>query len=208
MKTKIYTILFFALALSSALIFNSCTKNSPTCIKHTYTIEVSQDDESKINYTGTDTLIFVSNTNDTAKCIGNGKIVLQDCQNAGGSPDCPSFTNTNCYNSHVWNFINSSNLLSITERLFCPGENTSSSVAYNFSITINSIYTFYTFATCISDPTCSNFLPSVVFNGKQYNNVTFLYRDFTNNTSKIYLSQSQGIIRIELNNQQQVWTLK
>ena len=33
---------------------------------------LSADAKSKIPYTGTDTLVFVSNTGDTARCIGQG----------------------------------------------------------------------------------------------------------------------------------------
>ena len=48
---------------------------------------LSADAKSKIPYTGTDTLVFVSNTGDTARCIGQGtQVTYESVLSAGPCP--------------------------------------------------------------------------------------------------------------------------
>jgi hypothetical protein len=89
MKTKIYTILFFALTLTSAIILNGCRKNdSSGCTQNTTTYNISSSDKSKIPYTGSDTLTFVrTTTGDTFTFYGKGW--QSGINTAYTAEDCP-----------------------------------------------------------------------------------------------------------------------
>jgi hypothetical protein len=65
--TKLISILFLI------MLIQSCTKDSEPCGGNETYNYLSTEDKAKVPYTGTDTLVFVSNTNDTAVCIGQGK---------------------------------------------------------------------------------------------------------------------------------------
>lgn len=87
MKANLFNFLFLTsiTLLASCGDESSCGDNVPTY----ETYNLSADEKSKVPYTGTDTLIFVSNTNDTAILIGQGKKVYYEEQLIdAGPPDC------------------------------------------------------------------------------------------------------------------------
>ncbi|MFZ4798984.1 MAG: hypothetical protein ACOYMA_15895 [Bacteroidia bacterium] len=62
------------LSIFLLVIFNqSCSKDKGSCGGNKTNYYLSDVDKAKVPYTGTDTLVFVSNINDTAICIGQGK---------------------------------------------------------------------------------------------------------------------------------------
>jgi hypothetical protein len=82
MKTK------FLIILSLLAIITSCTKDPGPCGGQKTYYYLSEEDKAKVPYTGTDTLVFVSNTNDTAVCIGQGKKQFFTIDYDSGNPDC------------------------------------------------------------------------------------------------------------------------
>ena len=94
MKTKIFSVFFFALTFSCALYFTSCKRSNPCdgvdLSTVTTTYNVSDANKAKIPYTGTDTLVFLSDAGDTATLYGQGKKQSYTSSSiAGGSADCP-----------------------------------------------------------------------------------------------------------------------
>lgn len=74
MKTKTYSILFFA--VSYILLFNACKRDAPCpsatpSIEHKYYLQDSS--KKKIPYTGFDTLVFISDSGEIATLYGHGK---------------------------------------------------------------------------------------------------------------------------------------
>lgn len=203
MKTN-FTILLPVLLLS-ILLFNGCSKMESSCDKRTETITLNSDDKSKVPYLGNDTLIFTSNNNDTVKCIGSGKIAGQDCEDGGGNPDCPAFTKTLCYENNTISYRDTFRQMNISLGLY--KEYYYLEKCYDFLVIKMANREYYFSIGQVSSPTAWNFIPSIIFNNKQYSDVSYAYRQLTDTSSKIFYSAKQGIIRIELNNKQQTWTL-
>lgn len=77
--------------------------------KKTY-YNLSDVDKAKVPYTGNDTLVFVSNTNDTAICIGQGKeqIYTEVCfTSVECEPNCDYF------DGYKYSFFDKNNLLNL-----------------------------------------------------------------------------------------------
>jgi len=100
MKTRFYFILIFAIGISILILINRCTKYDP-CEGHpsqTYNYYVSDSNKSKIPYTGTDTLVFVSDSGDITTLYGTGKQTLIKTFSE------QSTLNPDCGNVSYWNF--------------------------------------------------------------------------------------------------------
>jgi hypothetical protein len=80
----------YLLSLLIILSFTACKKDSSNgcggTIKNYYYL--SEADKAKVPYTGIDTLVFVSKTNDTAICIGQGKTTYYNVFQDPTNPDC------------------------------------------------------------------------------------------------------------------------
>ena len=89
---KIKYILLTSSAIFSLLLLQNCGPGE--CEPHTPThtkYSISAADKSKIPFTGTDTLVYISTDGDTAILYGQGKKVFIDAvqKNSGGDPGCP-----------------------------------------------------------------------------------------------------------------------
>jgi hypothetical protein len=104
---------FLALLVISS--FTTCKKDSSNgcggSIKSYYYLSVT--DKAKVPYTGTDTLVFISNTNDTAVCIGQGKKQFYEILSTPKvNGDCdPDF---DYYEAYYYKFIDKNNMLNIS----------------------------------------------------------------------------------------------
>ncbi len=78
--------------LTSLLLFvmlsQSCSKTDPCPKGQENYYNLTDEEKSKIPYTGTDTLVFISDKGDTATLIGQGKSQSYKRTTSGGSPDC------------------------------------------------------------------------------------------------------------------------
>ncbi len=89
------TIKLLSILVITALV-QSCTKETncgdSSDIVNNYNI--SADDKSKIPFKGNDTLVYISDTGDTAALIGTGKKVYIDQvrKDISGNADCPKYT--------------------------------------------------------------------------------------------------------------------
>jgi hypothetical protein len=109
--TKLISILFLI------MLMQSCTKDNEPCGGNETYNYLSTEDKAKVPYTGTDTLVFVSNTNDTAVCIGQGKkrfytvkylsVRAGECQN-----------DAYYYEAYNYKFKDNKNLLDISLNIF------------------------------------------------------------------------------------------
>ena len=108
---KLPTYLFVLLIIAS---FTTCKRDSsgPCGGRKSY-YNLSDIDEAKVPYTGTDTLVFVSNSNDTAICIGQGKKQFYEILSTPvANGDCdPDF---DYYEAYFYKFIDKNNLLNIS----------------------------------------------------------------------------------------------
>ncbi len=84
MKLSTYLLLFFFISIIS------CRKDSSSGScggRNTYNY-LNEADKTKVPYNGFDSLVFVSNKNDTAICIGKGKEVYFNNYKINSNPDC------------------------------------------------------------------------------------------------------------------------
>ena len=103
MKTKLLYISIFSLLF----ILQACKPNNP-CegidpSDKVYTYNIPDSNKAKIPYTGTETLVFISNTGDTATLVGQGKdeyyVNIKNLRNGGG--DCPLYSIRNYDNINL-----------------------------------------------------------------------------------------------------------
>jgi hypothetical protein len=115
MKIQLYKTILLCIAF---VFTQSCQKesNGPCGGNKTY-YYLSEIDKAKVPYTGTDTLVFVSNTNDTAVCIGQGKKLFYTAHsfsvNAGECED-----DTYYYEAYNYKFKDRNNMLNISLNIF------------------------------------------------------------------------------------------
>lgn len=81
------TIQLFSILLLVMLI-QSCSKTDPCPKGQENYYNLTDEEKSKIPYTGTDTLVFISDKGDTATLIGQGKSQSYKRTTSGGNPDC------------------------------------------------------------------------------------------------------------------------
>ncbi|MES2727828.1 MAG: hypothetical protein V4643_12040 [Bacteroidota bacterium] len=121
MKTLHLSILFLLI-----LFYQSCGKETDGCpdgVNNFYNL--TDEEKNKIPYTGTDTLVFVSNQGDTATLIGQGKKQTYTRTTTGGNPDCgsKSYTYEN-YEKIEFSFkgsnIDLNNILFVAKRYNSP----------------------------------------------------------------------------------------
>jgi hypothetical protein len=89
MALSISLISYRFLGLFTLMFFiQNCSKDPGPCGGQKTYYYLSEEDKAKVPYTGKDTLVFVSNTNDTAVCIGQGKKQFFTVEYDSGNPDC------------------------------------------------------------------------------------------------------------------------
>jgi len=197
MKTKISTILI-AFLLGCIVCFTTCKKNSG-CPDATNTYyNLSADEKSKIPYSGTDTLIFLSNTGDSAKLFGHGKTDNYNTQSYWqATPDCPQ-TTTNCEiisTTYIGSNIGFSNIKFIPENLCEPPA--------IVSISINGIKFQDYLLLQLSDS--SNYHDTTIINSKLYHGIKIfsLNANITiDSTNYIIYNYPSGIVKVKFSNNQ------
>ena len=190
------------------LFTTACSKPKPTsCEPTVQNYYLTGGDKAKIPYTGSDTLVFISNTNDTVTAIGSGKILGFEITDNHSAPDCPRYTDENIYENYTCNFLDKNKNPFISITLTSNSFRTNNNSLVDVTMIFNNLY-FYLLAYDISHMGSWNYISSITFNGKQYKDVSCAYKDDADHNSKLYYNQQYGIIRVELNNQQIVWTLK
>ncbi len=102
MKIRFFHVLLFTLLCSITISLSHCKKDKgDPCAGYpskTNNYYVSDDNKSKIPYTGTDTLVFISDVGDTATLYGQGKQTYMQVLSTYSS------NNPDCGNISYWNF--------------------------------------------------------------------------------------------------------
>jgi len=203
MKTNIYHILFFTI---TPLLFIGCQKKTPDCTdgKDVY-YNLSDSDKAKIPYTGTETLVFISNTGDTSKLFCQGKQDFYNSYSLGGNPDCYM---ASAYSENM-NFTFTSTNSNLSNYIYAPGiYNTDPPISSDVHFSINNMtfesmgLSYFSNPANYSDTTYIN---NVIYYGRKLNrtiqNGQFLTIDSTNT---IFYKYPKGIIKIKFSNNQ-IW---
>jgi hypothetical protein len=166
----------------------NCSKDPGPCGGQKTYYYLSEEDKAKVPYTGTDTLVFVSNTNDTAVCIGQGKKQFYTVEYDSGNPDCkpPEYY----YEAYNYKFIDTNNLLNITLNVYNYEDNME---IKNNDLSLFPINLIYFYEKYYND--------SASTNKNQYNTLRI-------NNGKGFIVQynlKKGIIKVESNNK--TWRL-
>lgn len=109
----------YLLSLLIIVSFTACKRDSSNgcggSIKSYHFL--SDANKAKVPYSGTDTLVFVSNANDTAVCIGQGRKQFYEVLSTPvANGDCdPDF---DYYEAYYYKFIDKNNLLNITMNIW------------------------------------------------------------------------------------------
>ena len=122
MKTK----LLYISIISLLFIVQACKRSETDCGDLSDVItnyNISDADKAKIPYTGADTLVFISDANDTATLIGQGKNThYESVRNSlNGNGDCPKYEVIKYENIDI-NFISNNDTLitSIYYKVYHP----------------------------------------------------------------------------------------
>lgn len=98
------TIQLFSILLLVMLI-QSCSKTDPCPKGQENYYNLTDEEKSKIPYTGTDTLVFISDKGDTATLIGQGKSQSYKRTTSGGNPDCQISYNYDNYELLTYSYL-------------------------------------------------------------------------------------------------------
>ena len=196
MKTKINHIFFFSLTFFGLTFFSSCKRNdSSGCPDTTPSYYyLSADDKNKIPFTGTDTLIYVSNTGDTAKLFGQEKKdYYNNVRSYGGNPDCSQGSSN--YENTLLTFSRNNTVLNNLKYCLYIDVITSFS-GLDISID-NTSFNGWIFAAINNE---SNYKDKVLINNQLYNVIKLKANN--DSTSVIFYNHLYGILKIQLSNNQ------
>ena len=204
MKHKISLLLIL---LTST--FFSCRKDDDTpCDSKDYHYNLSEEDKSKVPYTGYDTLVFVSNTNDTAICIGQGKkqFYLRTV--------IPNYTINNCtipstdnYEAYNYKFSSNNDKFSIDFNMYKDSKAGIGLISETIEIKFNEIVDFLFYIDDIGKIRKKNYLDSLEINKYFYKNVHFSFQNFKLDLHKIFYNKEFGILKIQNSDSTEVWEL-
>ncbi|MDP1725294.1 MAG: hypothetical protein Q8M15_00820 [Bacteroidota bacterium] len=109
---------YLLLILFATFSLHNCKKdnNNTKCGGDKYYYYLSEPAKSKVPYSGTDTLVFVSNNHDTAVCMGQGKKQFYVTSSFYANPDCPP--NTDYYEAFNYKFIDKNDKLNLEINLY------------------------------------------------------------------------------------------
>ena len=105
--------------LSLLAIITSCSKDPGPCGGQKTYYYLSEEDKAKIPYSGTDTLIFISDQGDTTTLVGQGKkTYYKTMTNNAGTVDCPKMENRNYENVELVFIEQKNNSQNLKIRIF------------------------------------------------------------------------------------------
>ncbi|MCX6186815.1 MAG: hypothetical protein NTU43_07440 [Bacteroidetes bacterium] len=197
MKLSTYLLLFFFISIIS------CRKDSSNgcggSIK-TYH-QLSDFDKAKIPYKVNDTLVFISKSNDTAICIGQGKkqnFGVQSTPKVNGDCD-PDF---DYYEFYDYNFKSNNLKFNIALSIYKNDGYGFETVHFNFNETDLPLY-----CTDIGNPEYSTYIDSIIVLGKWYRSVSYAAKYFNPKLDKLYYNKEFGILKIQNSDSSEVWEL-
>ncbi|MCX6187775.1 MAG: hypothetical protein NTU43_12425 [Bacteroidetes bacterium] len=200
MKTK---LLYFSI-ISLLFIMQACKPNNP-CEEidpsdKVYTYNIPDSNKTKIPYTGTETLVFISNTGDTATLVGQGKdeyyVNIKNLRNGGG--DCPLYSVRN-YQKVEMKFVSDiSSLSNIIYKVYMPSNLEEPGFTY-IEVDVNNKYLVqrsYEYLCSQNNPHDSIMINNIYRSGYYFNDI---------NSKTLLYGNSYGILNFKYNNQ--TWKL-
>ncbi|MFI5221276.1 MAG: hypothetical protein ACHQK8_03045 [Bacteroidia bacterium] len=196
MKTKI-TIILIASTLLCALFFNTCKKDS--CKQPPPVIyNLNATDKSLMVYTGSETIKFSTNTNDTLILMGQGKNGFYSILSGAGYGDCPEADQQ--YEGYKINFTSGTknDILSFSQTT----AGLSGSTDFNVDI-FNNIQNYSSKFHFPLTLTYHGYGDTITLNNITYNDIIHFYPDDSyNSADSLYYSVKFGVIRIKRTNGQ------
>jgi hypothetical protein len=204
MKHKISLLLIFFIST-----FFSCRKDDDTpCDNKDYHYNLSEEDKSKVPYTGYDTLVFVSNTNDTAVCIGQGKkqFYLRTV--------IPNYTINNCsipstdnYEAYNYKFSSNNSKFKIDVNLYRDSKAGIGLIPKTLEAVFNDVSGFVFYLDDIGKIRKKNYFDSLEIKNYSYKNVYISFQNFMPDLYKMYYNQEFGVLKIQNRDSTEVWEL-
>lgn len=184
------------LSIISLITFiQSCSKDTKCSFADTNIYyNLADSNKAKIPYTGTDTLVFISDQGDTATLVGQGKKTYYNTiTNNAGTVDCPKIENRN-YENVNFEFKNDTSIFfkatfSILKYDVLGGYPSTTSIKFNFN---NTEIDFSNIEYIMS---FKSFQDSILLNGKYVGGV---YLGF--NTYNALFNFENGILKFKYNN--------
>jgi hypothetical protein len=199
-----------SICICLSLVLISCCKYEPSCPPASKEFHpIHPDDKAKLPHSGNDT-IKLRNSSDSILLIGSGITISQRCEDKTSNPDCPLNLTQWCYEQNDISYQDEKGIFRLIMSLGGGTDLKAMSTAgflypYNFKLTLNGTSEFYCFASDISRRIGDNTIPSMTINGQTFLNVTYLNRSIDDSTSRVYLNETDGVLKIELDNKQIVW---
>ena len=177
--------LILTLTITSLWLY-SCDPNKQDSCQDSYkTVNLTDFQKTRCPYSGYDTLVFVSNQNDTVYCYGRGKSTTYDSRLETSSPDCGNYTN-----NEITNYVYDCNNSILTNKIAIK---LSASDAFELRIFLGN-YQMGKPAEIIND----KYYNSII----QSNNITYKTRAMIfNGIDTLFYNHHDGIVRILFSNQ-------
>ena len=183
-------------------VFSNCKKDNTTgkCGGNKYYHNLSASDKTKVPYSGTDTLVFVSNNEDTAVCLGQGKKQFYVTSSFYANPDCPPNTDYYEANSYLMASTNSNFQLNFT--LYKDD-------GYGLPAihVIRKQTDFRLSLVHINYQAAENFIDSLKVRNVWYKRATVIWSHGNPQADKLYYNQEFGIIKIQNADSTEIWEL-
>lgn len=191
----------FLIMLSLLAILTSCSKDPGPCGGQKIYYYLSEEDKAKVAYTGTDTLIFVSNTSDTVVCIGQGKKQFYETYSSPvNNGDCDPAT----YYYEAFNYrFKTNNLNFKLDFTIYKNDLTGLETIHIFFNNVD--YKLY--LVDLGNSKVSNYVDSIkIYN--DWNKKVTTTLGFDNIVyGKLFYNQEKGILKIQNNDSTNVWQL-
>jgi hypothetical protein len=152
---------------------------------------LSEGEKAKVAYTGSDTIIFISNKNDTSICICQGKkqfFLSESVPVAGG--DCDP--RTIFYEAFNYKFISNKADFNLELNIYENDGYGSEAIHIIFNQSDFSIYT-----DRIDNSKAPHYIDSLLIRGNWYKGVTSTSKYFDPKLDKLYYNKEFGVLKIQ-----------
>ncbi len=194
-------LLTYLLSYLIALSFETCKRDNPPCGGGKDYHYLSEGEKTKVPYTGIDTLVFISNTNDTAVCIGQGK---EQFYKTLTTPVANGDCNPRIDYYEAYNYKFKSNNLK-----FNLDFNAYKNDLYG-DATIHILFNQSDFPIYIDEIDNSKtpyYMDSLKIVNEWYKRITFTSKYFDSTLDKLYYNKEFGILKIQNSDSTEVWEL-
>ena len=183
-------------------LLQSCKKdnNNTKCGGNKYYHYLSEPEKATVPYEVNDSIIFISNKNDTAFCICKEKVPFYVTSSFYANPDCPP--NTDYY--EAFNYIFFSNNANFKIGLYIYEND-----GYGLE-TIHIIYNqtdFPLYVERIDRKITADFIDSLQVGSIWYKNVSITGKYFNTKLDRLYYNKQFGILKIQNIDSTEIWEL-